>query len=95
MSATAAQELHGTGNIPAGYNNLDEPAFVEASRWLQRNAKLFNKDRLTVNRYWLLRNILGELKSAMTLCFGLAAVSNVAALAEWVSSISLIPRIRH
>lgn len=51
--------MHGTGNIPADYHDLTEPGFTEASRWLQRCAKLFNKDRLTENRYWLLRNILG------------------------------------
>ena len=53
------QELHGSGNIPGDYRNRDEPAFMEASRWLQRCAKLFNKDRLTENRYRLIRDVLG------------------------------------
>ena len=59
------QELHGTGNIPADYRNREEPALKEPSRWLQRNAKLFNKDRLTVNRYRLIKDILGETTASL------------------------------
>ncbi|KAK9786077.1 hypothetical protein WJX73_003167 [Symbiochloris irregularis] len=52
------KELHGTANIPADYRDTEEPAFVEASRWLQRCANHYNKDRLTANREWLLRSVL-------------------------------------
>ena len=55
----ASQEVHGTGNIPAGYDNPLEPGWVEAARWVQRQAKLFNKGKLTVKRYAIIRDVVG------------------------------------
>lgn len=55
------QEKHGHAMIPAGYANAKEPGWMEASRWITRNAKLFSKGKLTDKRYQLIRDILGSL----------------------------------
>lgn len=56
----AVQEVHGHAIIPADYNNPKEPQWVEAARWITRNAKHFSKGKLTDKRYQLIRDILGE-----------------------------------
>ncbi|KAK9902684.1 hypothetical protein WJX75_002583 [Coccomyxa subellipsoidea] len=53
------KEAHGHALIPAGYTNAREPGWMEASRWVTRNAKLFSKGKLTDKRYQLIRDILG------------------------------------
>ena len=53
------QEVHGTGHIPEDYRNPAEPGWVEAARWLQRQAKLFRKQKLTDKRYRIIREVLG------------------------------------
>ncbi|BDA51348.1 hypothetical protein COCOBI_18-2250 [Coccomyxa sp. Obi] len=53
------KEVHGHALIPAGYTNAREPGWMEASRWITRNAKLFSKGKLTDKRYQLIRDTLG------------------------------------
>ena len=47
--------------IPANYCNPREVGWVQAARWITRNAKLFSKGKLTDKRYQLIRDILGML----------------------------------
>lgn len=54
------QEVHGHARIPPDYSDYSETGWVEAARWLQKNAKLFLKDKLPEKRYALMREILGE-----------------------------------
>jgi len=53
------QEVHGHARIPPDYSDYSETGWVEAARWLQKNAKLFLKDKLPEKRYALMREILG------------------------------------
>lgn len=62
---------------------------MEASRWLQRCANHFNKDRLTANREWLLRNILGAMLD--NLCQqALAVMLQIDALQTGLAAVSTI-----
>ena len=45
--------------IPVSYCNPREVGWVQAARWITRNAKLFSKGKLTDKRYQLIRDILG------------------------------------
>ena len=54
------KEVHGTASIPLDYKNPQEPQWVEAGMWLQRQAKLFRKQKLTDKRYRIMREVLGE-----------------------------------
>lgn len=49
------------------YKNPAEPGWQEAARWLQRQAKLFRKQKLTDKRYRIMREVLG---AAPTWCIG-------------------------
>ena len=53
------QEVHGHAMIPVNYCNPKEVGWVQAARWITRNAKLFSKGKLTDKRYQLIRDILG------------------------------------
>ena len=55
------QEVHGHCLIPADYANPREVGWVEAARWVTRNAKLFSKGKLTDKRYQLIRDVLGAM----------------------------------
>jgi hypothetical protein len=52
--------VHGTASIPPEYSNPEEPQWVEAGKWLQRQAKLFRKQKLTDKRYRIMREVLGK-----------------------------------
>ena len=52
--------INGTAEIPLDYVSLDEPAWVEGSRWLQRQKALFRRQKLPQNRYRLMKEILGK-----------------------------------
>ena len=54
------QDHHGTGMIPQGYRNAQEPTWAEAGKWLARQAQLFNKGKLTPLRAIIIRESLGE-----------------------------------
>lgn len=54
-----SQEVHGHARIPPDYYDQLEMGWVEAARWLQKNAKLFLKNKLPEKRYALMREILG------------------------------------
>lgn len=54
-----AQEVHGHARIPYNYNDRAHPGWVQAARWLQKNAKLFLKDKLPAKRYALIQEVLG------------------------------------
>jgi hypothetical protein len=58
--AFSEQEVHGTASIPLDYKNPAEPQWTEAGKWLQRQAKLFRKQKLTDKRYRIMREVLGE-----------------------------------
>ena len=45
--------------IPADYYNPEERNWVEAARWLHRQARLFGKGRLSEDREEMIRKILG------------------------------------
>lgn len=51
--------MHGHALIPPDYANAHDVGWVEAGRWIARNAKLFSKGKLTDKRYQLIRDILG------------------------------------
>jgi len=53
------KEVHGTASIPLNYKNPEDPQWVEAGKWLQRQAKLFRKQKLTDKRYRIMREVLG------------------------------------
>eukprot|EP00884_Botryococcus_braunii_P010283 jgi/Botrbrau1/19256/Bobra.0073s0006.2 len=53
------REVHGTGFVPPGYNNPREPGWIEAARWIQKNAKNFRKGKLTDKKYAMIRDIVG------------------------------------
>lgn len=57
------QEVHGTGFVPIGYNNPKEPGWIEAARWIQKNAKNFRKGKLSDKKYAMIRDIVGTLFS--------------------------------
>ena len=65
------QEAHGHALIPPDYANAHDVGWVEAGRWIARNAKLFSKGKLTDKRYQLIRDILGARPPAS--CCGLSA----------------------
>ena len=46
--------------IPRDYRNPEEPTWAEASKWLSRQAHLFNKGKLTPLRAIIIREVLGE-----------------------------------
>ena len=54
-----AQEVHGHARVPHDYSDYSQPGWVMAGRWLQKNAKLFLKDKLPDKRYALIQDILG------------------------------------
>ncbi|KAK9843657.1 hypothetical protein WJX81_001289 [Elliptochloris bilobata] len=53
------KEAHGHARIPHDYSDFSEVGWVEAARWLQKNAKLFLKDKLPEKKYALIRDVLG------------------------------------
>ncbi len=55
---TCVQSLHGTALIPEDFRSQDA-GFVEAAAWIQRQARLFNKQNLTEKRLAMLQDILG------------------------------------
>ena len=57
---SAVQEVHGHARIPEDYRDHSQPGWIEAARWITRNARLFAKGKLSDTRYQLIRNILGE-----------------------------------
>ena len=60
LRAALVQDHHGTGMIPQGYRNGQEPTWAEAGKWLARQAQLFNKGKLTPLRAIIIREVLGE-----------------------------------
>ena len=53
--------MHGHARVPHDFSDYSQPGWVMAGRWLQKNAKLFLKDKLPDKRYALIRDILGAL----------------------------------
>ena len=70
LSSALVQEVNGTGLLPAGYRNAEEPSWTEAARWLERNASLFNKGKLNPLRAAIIRETLGEAALWSASCCG-------------------------
>ena len=51
--------MHGHARVPHDFSDYTQPGWVMAGRWLQKNAKLFLKDKLPDKRYALIQDILG------------------------------------
>lgn len=82
MASASMKVISGTAEIPVDYKSLEEPAWVECGRWLRTQEVLFQKQKLSQNRYRLMKEVLGKLKRALhhifvTLCRGLACFSLV------------------
>ena len=61
VKSDSVQAAHGGALIPADYNNPEEAGWTEASRWLQRQEHLYQKQKLARNRYKLMKEVLGEI----------------------------------
>ena len=44
---SAVQEVHGHARIPEDYRDHSQPGWIEAARWITRNARLFAKGKLS------------------------------------------------
>lgn len=60
FTAACAQEVHGSGEIPPDYRNPEEPDWVEAGRWLERQRFLYGRQKLLLLRVRLIKDALGE-----------------------------------
>lgn len=49
--------MHGSAAIPDDYSNVREPNWMEASRWIQRQHKLYFKQKLSPHKVKLLKNL--------------------------------------
>ena len=87
MPVLLVQETHGHARMPEDYHNKNEPGWMEAARWLTRNARLFAKRKLSDHRYQLIQRILGELSEhVMKNCICLLPERHIAAQASRLGS---------
>ncbi|KAK9813280.1 hypothetical protein WJX72_011855 [[Myrmecia] bisecta] len=53
------KEIHGHANLPPDFYDPDDPDFVEAARWIARQDKLYQKQKLSERRLLILQDVLG------------------------------------